>query len=968
MSNFRKFISVSAVAILGATNLLTSLTYAQEAKAYDSLTNSDLKTPALRFIMPDRNVYLYAVTEANHYFVDYNGNTHTSWVTTWSEFIYDTTWYLKDNGFAKTWYTFVEWNRQSNGNGSGYAEGAAVWNWTPLQSGHENVYAIWNANRYKIEYDLNDASGTSSWVHSKTPSSLAYDETWNILNPTRTWYGFSGWDIRDMDSEDHIVGWNPSNATTANWVMGTQFKNLNATDGETVHFAARWTRNTNTAYTVEHFLENIWGWYPETAELKEDKTGTTDTDVTPPVQTYTWFTSPSTQTKNINADGSTKFRYEYTRDSFALTLKAGRWVASVAGSGTVTPEASTTTSTEISFKYDEPVKLSFTLKDWYATWVWTWYLDGASQFNMPASAQEKTASATPIVYKIKYTYSWWTPQNDPTTYTVETPDFDLSRPSRIHSNFVWWIGSNWNTPETTVEIPLGSTWDRHYIAKWSCHVWFHDNLDYTECIPDEETNYTVRHWQESLTWVFVHIEEDDQQLKWPTLSGTNAQPNPYPGFQPKPIKQGIITWDGSTTVDVEYTRLTYSASITDVTGITNTSADGQYSDEPNYKFDDKVTLSADTQPGYTFDYWEVKDSSNNSVTVTNSGNIDEATFNMPASSVTIIPHVTTNVYNLTIISHWGLSGSTNRTYTVEDTVTLTNPNRPHSDFAWWSWTDLSEPSMSVSFSGRSKHSTYEETWKCHTWYHASGANECVANTYHINIPNMNWTGHSAPDNIVFTYDKRETLPEAPSQSWYDFVWWIVSWMSGWVEHTIWEIKVTSDDTYTYSGTSLEFMNLTVENGGTVTLTAIWSPRSDTKYVVNHYYKDLWASTYFLSWTDNLEWVTDSTLVFTNLKHDYEWFTYSAWYVNAGDETRPTAGAVTQTTIDKHGNTVINLYYDRNTHTVTLSGDAHVASLSWTWARSFEYGAPVQVSVTAKTWYHFVRWKRMTDNTFTTEIQ
>ena len=79
MSNFRKFISMSAVAILGATNLLTSLTYAQAtAKPYDSLTGDDLKNHALRFIMPNKDVYLYAETEANTYTVTYSGTTKTS--------------------------------------------------------------------------------------------------------------------------------------------------------------------------------------------------------------------------------------------------------------------------------------------------------------------------------------------------------------------------------------------------------------------------------------------------------------------------------------------------------------------------------------------------------------------------------------------------------------------------------------------------------------------------------------------------------------------------------------------------------------------------------------------------------------------------------------------------------------------------------------------------------------------------
>ena len=42
------------------------------------------------------------------------------------------------------------------------------------------------------------------------------------------------------------------------------------------------------------------------------------------------------------------------------------------------------------------------------------------------------------------------------------------------------------------------------------------------------------------------------------------------------------------------------------------------------------------------------------------------------------------------------------------------------------------------------------------------------------------------------------------------------------------------------------MNLTIENGGTVTLTALWQARNDTKYEIYHYIKDVGANTYTLS--------------------------------------------------------------------------------------------------------------------------
>ncbi len=79
-----------------------------------------------------------------------------------------------------------------------------------------------------------------------------------------------------------------------------------------------YTANTDTAYTVNHYTQKLDGTY----EIKETEvlTGTTDTDATPLTKSYTGFTSPSLQTKNIEGDGSTEFDYLYLRDKYTLTI------------------------------------------------------------------------------------------------------------------------------------------------------------------------------------------------------------------------------------------------------------------------------------------------------------------------------------------------------------------------------------------------------------------------------------------------------------------------------------------------------------------------------------------------------------------------------------------------------------------------------------------------------------------------
>lgn len=971
MSNFRKFISMSAVAILGVTNLLTPLSYANAATPYDSLSGEELKWRSLSFIMPNHDVFLYAMTEANNYFVKYNGNTHTSWEMWTGTFTYDTTWHLETNKFAKTWYTFTWWNTQAWGWGTWYEDGASVWNWTAVESGLVNIYAQWKANGYRIIYDLNDDDGgTSEWVHSKEPSELDYNQTWTIVNPSRTWYGFSGWTITNMDSEAHIVGWQASNATSATGVKGTEFKNLRSTSGD-VNFKAIWSKNPHTPYKVEHYTENLdgSGW---TKVETDNLSGVTDTSVTPSVHHYTWFTDATTHSGNIDADGSKVFRYEYPRNSYNLTVTAGRWIATVKGTGTVNTtgwSANSGQSTTISFRYEEPVKLSFTLKSWYTWGTWSGYENTSASFNMPAFSTGKTAYATPIEYTITYnTRSGSVSPANPVTYDVETATFTLNNPDRIHSKFAWWTGwviggTQLAGPTMTVTIPEGSIWNRSYTATWTCLSWYHLNDAQTECMPDEDTEYKVKHYFQQLTWWNNYDLVRTTTQTWRTESMTDAHTIAHTWFTVRtPIDNQAITWDGSTTISIRYERNSYTWTIASVTGITGAKADGEHADWP-YKYDDEVTLSADTLPWYTFDHWEVKDASGNTVPVTNPTQIDGATFNMPASSVTITPKVTRDTYTITMILHNG-TGTYPEEYTVESPdIPLPTPTRDTgSVFEGWSWTDItSAPEKPVTIAHWSVgNRTYEAIWSCRAWYHEVG-DSCVANEYQGKV-DYDDGEHGAPENISFTYDQVTTL-DNPEQSWYIFSWWRITWMSGWVEHIIGTVHVTGDTVDITKAT--EFMNLSTAQWMTdITFTAIWTARDDTEYVVYHYVKNVGANAYTLSGTDELTGTTDSTLTLANLKKTFTGFTYSGWYLT-GSTTRPTSWAVTTTTIDKYGRTAIYLYYDRNMLNVYLSGDAHIATLSG--AGQYEYGENVTVEATVKTWYHFKQWKKKANSGFVTDL-
>lgn len=111
-------------------------------------------------------------------------------------------------------------------------------------------------------------------------------------------------------------------------------------------YTATWTPNTNTAYTVKHYKQNLAGDGYDLADT-DNLTGTTGAIVTPAVKSYTGFTAPSTQTVTILADGSLVVTYNYTRNSYTLTwaLDGGAIVTPGTAAGFVKYGASLTAPT-----------------------------------------------------------------------------------------------------------------------------------------------------------------------------------------------------------------------------------------------------------------------------------------------------------------------------------------------------------------------------------------------------------------------------------------------------------------------------------------------------------------------------------------------------------------------------------------------------------------------------------------------
>ena len=102
--------------------------------------------------------------------------------------------------YIRTGYEFKEWNTKPNGKGQGFADEAAVEKLCAKDKGVVTLYAIWNINKYNINYMTN--GGT---LAKNTP--LTYDVTKRIAlnNPTRTGYTFNGWYTDEACTQENRI-------------------------------------------------------------------------------------------------------------------------------------------------------------------------------------------------------------------------------------------------------------------------------------------------------------------------------------------------------------------------------------------------------------------------------------------------------------------------------------------------------------------------------------------------------------------------------------------------------------------------------------------------------------------------------------------------------------------------------------------------------------------------------------------
>ncbi|MCQ2414521.1 MAG: InlB B-repeat-containing protein [Lachnospiraceae bacterium] len=446
---------------------------------------------------------------------------------------------------SETGYTFGGWFKESGCQNEWVFASDTV-------GGATTLYAKWTVNSHKVKYVYTDT--TPAGAPAIADAAKDYGITVQVAEkPALAGYTLSDWTTMDVT------------------VSGGSFV-MPDTD---VTFTARWTANTNTPYTVEHYQQDVAG-DGYTKKAAENLTGTTAQQTAAAAKEYEGFTVKEFSQKEISGDGTTVIKIYYDRKTFTVTWKNGDAVL----------------ETDTGVRY------------------------GAK----PSYDSAVPTKEAGIQYC--YTFSGWGPAVSPDTTVTENVTYTAQFTEALRKYDVTFDANGHGTAPAKVEgveygstiaAPTVPTTNGYTFAEWykeaACENAWNFETDtiggavtlYAKWTANTNTPYKVEHYQQDVVGNGYSKKETDD-LTGTTAETTKAAAKAYAGFTVKPFTQGTIGANGDTVIKIYYDRNTFSVTWKNGDQTLKTE-ELRYQSVPSYRGDTPVK-QADAQYTYAFNGWD----------------------------------------------------------------------------------------------------------------------------------------------------------------------------------------------------------------------------------------------------------------------------------------------------------------------------------------------------------------------------
>ena len=380
---------------------------------------------------------------------------------------------------------------------------------------------------------------------------------------------------------------------------------------------------------------------------------------------------------------------------------------------------------------------------------------------------------------------------------------------------------------------------------------------YAKWLQGTGTPYTIEHYQQNLKNNEYTFYESEKRFGT-TDTKTSSTAKAYEGFTAKGFEEKTILADGTTVVEIYYDRKSYTVSFSD---------DGEISESQTLRYEQTAAEPiSPTKTGYTFDGWYT--SSDEGTTLQSKHNFDAPI----TSDITLYAKWLANTYSVTFDKNAQNATETMLTqnFTYDKEATLLSNVFSNPGYRFSVWNTKADGSGEVYNNNQSVKNLTSENGKNITLY-------------------AQWT---LEGNYLITYnlDEGTNNPNNPLE--YN------------VESATIVLQAPTKEGYIFEGWENEFGTVITEitkgSTGDIILTAQWTPRTDIRYTVEYYKQNVEDENYALSDTENKEGTT-ATKTSSTVK-TYEGFT---------------AKEFEEQTILADGSTVVKIYYDRNTYTVSF---------------------------------------------------
>lgn len=393
-------------------------------------------------------------------------------------------------------------------------------------------------------------------------------------------------------TEDMVTGLNTESLTAAAQTATVTY------GGKTATFT--YTVITGYAYTVEHYQQNI--------EDDDYTIVSADTETLYGVGTtaaaakdYTGFTAQTFEQTTIAEDGSTVVKIYYTRNSYTVTYDLQ--------GGTIESDSVQT------FKYMEwaafnrhtPTKAGYTFVGYMAFW----WLDGEDELLTTTAPESIDELVTDNYYAAWFNMRFEAVWAERQVESISIPTASQNQIYVIGGAFVPFnITVTYDNGETesveVTEAMLSDFSTTSAVTNATATVTYTEGeVTKTATFTYSVTNgyaYTVKHYQENLDDDGYTLVEADTQTLYGTGT-TAAVAKTYTGFTAQAVTQTTIAEDGSTVVEIRYTRNLYTITLHSENGLEDIVINFKYGEITYADLSEILTQNEPEREGYYLMYW-----------------------------------------------------------------------------------------------------------------------------------------------------------------------------------------------------------------------------------------------------------------------------------------------------------------------------------------------------------------------------